>query len=116
MIQVDLELPQQARLPEVNAVDLRRTWIDILRRAKLVAHHHIAREELSVREHMTIVLKRLKERRFAEFHELFDVQRGVPSVVVTFLALLELAREALVEVTQSDCFAPIYVRLSYSPS
>lgn len=114
--QVDLELPQQARLPEVNAVDLRRTWIDILRRAKLVAHHHIAREELSVREHMTIVLKRLKERRFAEFHELFDVQRGVPSVVVTFLALLELAREALVEVTQSDCFAPIYVRLSYSPS
>jgi segregation and condensation protein A len=98
------------------AVDLRDAWRDILARARLVQHHHISREQLSVREHMSLVLKKLQGRRFALFEDLFDTVRGVPVVVVTFIALLELSRESLVEVTQAEAFAPIYVRLAYSPS
>ena len=106
----------QVRLPEVAAPDLKAAWADILRRARLVQHHRITREELSVREYMTVVLRKLQSRRFAEFEDLFDIERGVPVVVVTFVALLELARESLIEITQAEAFAPIYVRLSYLPS
>src|SRR5690606_12401095 len=60
------------RLPSVNAEDLRTAWADILRRARLVQHHRVTREELSVREYMTVVLRRLQDRRFAEFDELFE--------------------------------------------
>ncbi len=111
-----LEQAATTQLPSVDANDLRSAWADILRRARLVQHHRITREELSVREYMTVVLRRLQDRRFAEFDELFDTERGVPVVVVTFIALLELARESLIEITQAEAFAPIYVRLAYSPS
>ena len=79
-------------------------------------HHTITREQLSVREHMSIVLRQLQGRRFVEFHDLFDTTRGTPVLVVTFIAMLELSREHLVEVTQAEAFAPIYVRLAYTPS
>jgi segregation and condensation protein A len=111
-----LDQIQEARVPQVDLVDLRDAWADILRRAKLIQHHHISREELSVREHMTIVLRTLQDRRFAEFHEMFDASRGLPVVIVTFIALLELAKESLIEITQAEAFAPIYVRLAYLPS
>jgi len=62
------------------------------------------------------VLRRLQDRRFAEFQELFDTSQGMAVLIVTFIALLELARESLVEVTQAEAFAPIYVRLAYQPS
>ena len=114
--QAQFERSQAVRLPEVEPVDLQQAWADILRRARLVQHHRISREELSVREHMTIVLRRLQDRRFAEFQDLFEVTRGVPVVVVTFIALLELARETLIEITQAEAFAPIYVRLAYQPT
>lgn len=116
MSNVLIEQPIRARLPEVDGDDLRQVWRDILRRAKLVQHHRISREGLSVREHMTIVLKALKNRSFAEFHDLFDANSGPPVVVITFVALLELARESLVEITQAEPYAPIYVRLAYLPS
>jgi segregation and condensation protein A len=103
----------EPRLPDVVALDLRDAWRDILHRARLIQHHHITREQLSVREHMSIVLRRLQGRRFALFEDLFDTSRGVPVVVVTFVALLELSRESLVEVTQAEAFAPLYVRLAY---
>jgi segregation and condensation protein A len=114
--QVIVDTSVEPRLPDVDAADLRAAWADILRRARLVQHHHITREELSVREYMTVVLRMLQDRRFAEFHEMFDAARGVPVVVVTFVALLELAKETLVEITQAEAFAPIYVRLAYRPS
>ncbi len=104
------------RLPDVVADDLRQAWADILRRAKLTQHHLVTREQLSVREHMSIVLRALQGRRFAMFEDLFDANRGAPVLVVTFIALLELAREHLLEVTQAEAFAPIYVRLSYQPA
>ena len=65
---------------------------------------------------MSLVLKRLQGRRFVEFQDLFDPARGAPVLVVTFIALLELAREHLVDVTQAEAYAPIYVRLAYQSS
>ncbi|UMR30184.1 segregation/condensation protein A [Massilia sp. MB5] len=102
--------------PEVNADDLQAAWKDLLKRAKLKQHHKITREELSVREHMTGILRRLQSSRFVEFADLFDAAGGVPVVVVNFVALLELAKETLIEITQAEPFAPIYVRLAYSPA
>ena len=99
--------------PEVNADELRAAWADVLRRANLTQHHTIHREQLSVREHMGIVLRALQGRKFVEFHELFDVSLGQPVLVVTFIALLELARERLLDVTQAEAYAPVYVRLAY---
>ncbi|MDO8448919.1 MAG: ScpA family protein [Rhodoferax sp.] len=113
--QVFIEQSLQPRFPDVNVVDLQEAWRDILKRAKLVQHHRITREELSVREHMSMVLKKLQGRRFVEFEELFDAAKGTPVLVVTFIALLELAKETLIEITQAEVFAPIYVRLAYSP-
>jgi len=101
--------------PEVTVADLREAWMDILQRARLHTHHTISREELSVREHMGIVLRTLQGQRFVEFEGLFDVTRGSQVLVVTFIAMLELARERLIEITQAEAFAPIYVRLAYAP-
>jgi segregation and condensation protein A len=114
--QVLVEQSLQPRFPDVNVLDLQEAWRDIMKRAKLVQHHKISREELSVREHMSIVLRHLQGRKFIEFEKLFDPARGVPVLVVTFIALLELAKETLIEITQAEAFAPIYVRLAYAPS
>jgi segregation and condensation protein A len=102
--------------PEVNASDLQRAWLDVLKRAKLTQHHKISRQELSVREHMSAILRQLQSARFVEFGDLFQGQCGVPIVVVHFVAMLELAKETLIEITQAEPFAPIYVRLAYSPA
>jgi len=114
--QVHVEQETVTRWPEVSISELQAAWADILKRAKLTAHHTISREELSVREHMTGILRRLQSARFVEFADLFDPSRGVPVVVVNFIALLELAKETLIEITQAEAFAPIYVRLAYSPT
>jgi segregation and condensation protein A len=113
--QVTIEQSLQVRFPDVAVVDLREAWLDILKRAKLNQHHRISREQLSVREHMSIVLRTLQGRKFVEFQDLFDPTRGQPVLVVTFIAMLELAREHLLEITQAEAFAPIYVRLAYQP-
>ena len=112
---VHVEQSLEQRLPDVTLVDLQEAWLGIVKRAKLVQHHVISREELSVREHMSIVLRKLQGRKFLEFADLFDVTRGMPVLVVTFIALLELAKECLLEITQAESFAPIYVRLAYTP-
>lgn len=104
------------RWPTFEIADLQSAWEDIVKRCKLVAHHKISREELSVREHMSGILRRLQSTQFVEFADLFDVSRGVPVLVVNFVALLELAKETLIEITQAESYAPIYVRLAYSPS
>ena len=114
--QVHVEQSLQPRLPDVTVVDLQDAWQGIAKRAKLVQRHVISREELSVREHMSIVLRKLQGRKFLEFEELFDISRGMPVLVVTFIALLELAKECLLEITQAESFAPIYVRLAYTPA
>jgi segregation and condensation protein A len=105
--------------PHVDLVDLQVAWRDLLDRAKLTQHHTITRETLSVRDYMTRILRRLQSQKFVEFHELFEDAiesgQGIPMLVVNFVALLELSREALVEITQAEAYAPIYVRLSFTP-
>jgi segregation and condensation protein A len=102
--------------PSVDAGDLQRAWLDVLKRATLTQHHKISRQELSVREHMSAILRQLQSSRFVEFSDLFQGQGSVPIVVVHFVAMLELAKETLIEITQAEPFAPIYVRLAYSPA
>jgi segregation and condensation protein A len=114
-ISVWIERQISERLPEVHPQDLAEAWRGLLYRARMSRHHHISREELSVREHMSSILRALQERRVLEFGELFQPERGVPVLVVTFLALLELARELLIEITQAACFEPIYVKLGATP-
>ncbi len=114
--QVYIEQALQPRLPDVCVSELQEAWQGILKRARLVQRHKITREELSVREHMGMVLKQLQGRRFVEFEALFDAEKGAAVLVVTFIALLELAKETLIEIVQAEAFAPIYVRLAYTPS
>ncbi|MDO5679756.1 MAG: ScpA family protein [Pelistega sp.] len=105
-------------LPDVDPEDLRQAWLEILKRAKLNQRHHITREQLSVRDHMSHILRRLADVRFMEFSDLFmeRIEEGAPTavIVVHFIAMLELARESLLEITQAEPYAPIYVRLTYT--
>lgn len=98
--------------PEVSAMDLKLAWLTILNRAKVNKHHKITREQLSVRAHMTRIMRRLQDAEFVEFTQLFSPHEGLPVLVVTFIALLELAREALVKISQDQAYAPIYVKLA----
>ena len=112
-----VEKSLQVRLPEVSLADIKEAWMGVVRQAALMRHHKIGREELSVREHMGIILRTLRERGgFVQFETLFDPAMGVPGLVVHFLAMLELAREKLVEFTQSEAFEPIYLRVQHGGS
>jgi segregation and condensation protein A len=115
-ISVWIERTVEERLPDVHSRDLAEAWRSLLNRARLTKHHRVSREELSVRAHMSAILRRLREQRVIEFAELFDPSRGVAVLVVNFLAVLELARELLIEITQAECFAPIYVKLTDAES
>ncbi|MGE5093670.1 MAG: segregation and condensation protein A [Betaproteobacteria bacterium] len=111
LVEVYIEQALVERLPGVEMRDLAEAWRSILARAKLTKHHRISREELSVRAHMSRIMKRLAPGQFVEFAELFEPGRGVPLLIVSFLALLELTRESLVELSQKSPFEPIYVKL-----
>ena len=100
------------RQPDVSLHDLQLAWLGLMKRARVTQHHRIKRQEMSVREHMTIILRRLQGRGFMVFDDLFDIATGAPSLVVSFLAILELARECLIEITQNEALAPIYVRVA----
>ena len=104
-----IEQAQIKLLPEVSADDLRLAWDGILREANLKGHHKVSRQELSVREFMSAILKRLSTQRFVEFQELFEPEAGRSVCIVNYLALLELAKEGLIRITQAAPFAPIYV-------
>lgn len=114
--QVYIEQSLQPRFPDVSPLDLRSAWRDILKRAKLVQHHRITREELSVREYMSHILKQLQGKRFVPYEDIFEPEKGATVLVVTFIALLELGKETLIEITQAEAYAPIYVRLAYRPA
>jgi segregation and condensation protein A len=98
------------RQPEVSLHDLQVAWLTLMKQARVHAHHRVRREELSVREHMTKILRRLSGQGFVAFENLFDAAAGAASLVVSFLAVLELSRELLIEITQGEPLAPIYVR------
>ena len=111
IVEVAIEQAVAERLPGIAVADLSEAWRSILARAKMVRHHKITREQLSVRSHMSRILRTLSGGAFTEFSLLFEPEQGVPVLVVSFLALLELARESLIEITQQTAFDPIYVRL-----
>ena len=104
-------IPQQ-ELPGVSMEELFDAWQGVLKRASHFTHHKVSREELSVREHMSIILRKLSTEPLLEFVALFDLKEGIPKLVVCFLAILELAREGLVRLTQQEAFSPIYVQAS----
>jgi segregation and condensation protein A len=116
LVSVWIEKAAVERLPEVDREDLRAAWLGLVARARAARHHKVTREQLSVRERMSGVLRRLQSGGFFEFSQLFNPARGVADLVVTFLALLELARESLIQITQQGSFSPIYVRLNHATS
>jgi len=109
LVQVWIEQVVVKQLPKVYADDLKVAWLGLLARAHVNRHHKVTREQLSVREHMTRILRRLQDSRFAQFADLFSREAGVSELVWTFLAVL--ARESLIEVQQQEAFSPIYLRL-----
>ena len=111
LVEVYIEQALAEKMPDIHVADLSEAWRSILARARMTKHHKITREQLSVRAHMSRIMKALAPGAFVEFSQLFEPERGVALLVVSFLALLELARESLIEITQQTPFDPIYVRL-----
>lgn len=109
-----IEQTQMKILPKVCADDLKLAWDGIIREANLKGHHKVSRQELSVREFMSAILKRLGSERFVEFQDLFEPSAGRSVCIVNYLALLELAKEGLIRITQAAPFAPIYVSATTS--
>ena len=96
--------------PRVTLAEMLAAFRDVVVRAELFAHHHIERERLTVRERMSDILAALREHSFVDFVRLFRVEEGRMGVTVTFVAILELLREGLVDVVQPEPFAPLHVR------
>lgn len=117
--QAHAKLEIETLLPNVCADDLRKAWQGLLQRAALHQSHLVSHEQLSVRDHMTQILRRLSKIEFLEFNQLFDFllehtkSDAVALVVVHFLAMLELVKESLIELTQVQPYEPIYLRLAY---
>ncbi len=109
----DIEIPQidiKIPLPEVHLKDLLIAFRDVVNRAEQFASHHLEREPLSVRDRMVIVLNRISADRFTSFADFFELDEGRMGVVVSFLAILELLKESLIELVQSEPYAPIYIK------
>lgn len=100
-------------LPQVSLPELLMALKDILTRAELNAHHQIRQEALSIRERMSQILNTVQARATVDFRELFDVGEGRIGIVVSFIALLELVKQALLEITQLQPFSPIHVRMKH---
>jgi segregation and condensation protein A len=98
------------KLPDLQLKELLIAFKDVLSRAEMLAHHHIQAEALSVRQRMSEVLERIRRTEFIEFSQLFDPAEGRMGVTVTFLSLLELLKESLIELVQAEPYAPIHVR------
>jgi segregation and condensation protein A len=97
-------------LPQVTLQEMLVAFKDVLSRAEMFAHHHVARERLSVRQRMSDILSSLNEAAFVDFATLFRPQEGRMGVTVTFIAILELMKEGLIEIVQGEAYAPIHVR------
>jgi segregation and condensation protein A len=99
-----------AKLPDVTLKELLIAFHDVLKRAQLYSSLHLQREPLSVRQRMSEILSRIKANTFTGFADLFDPEEGRMGVAVTFIALLELLRESVIDVVQSEAYAPLHVR------
>ena len=97
-------------VPQVTLQEMLLAFRDVVTRSEMFAHHHVQRERLSVRERMTDIVARLANSSFVEFAQLFRPEEGRMGVAVTFIAILELVREGLIDIVQQEPFAPIHVR------
>jgi segregation and condensation protein A len=97
-------------VPQVTLQEMLLAFRDVVVRNEMFAHHHVQRERLSVRERMTDIVARLENASFVEFVQLFSLEEGRMGVAVTFMAILELVREGLIDIVQQEPFAPIHVR------
>ena len=116
--QARAEPPEFQRIvpqPVVELSDLLAALARALREAELFEHHHVQTEPINPRDKMTLLLRRLDRQRFLPLSAMFDPREGRPGVVATFLAVMELTRNALVEITQSEVFGPIHLRLAEAP-
>ena len=104
--QIEVKMP----LPEVEIRDLLNAFRDVVNRADQFASHHVDREPLSVRDRMVIVLDKINTEKFTPFNDFFEPGEGRMGVVVSFLAILELLKESLIELVQSEPFAAIYIK------
>jgi len=116
LVRVWFDRVAAARLPDVRADDLKAAWGGLLARARANRHHVVTREQLSVRSQMSRLLKLLEPGRFVEFTALFEERVDRARLVVTFIAILELAREQLLDLAQSEPYAPIYVQRKGAPA
>ena len=116
LVRVWFDRVTAARLPDVRPEDLTTAWAGLVARARANRHHLVTREQLSVRSQMSRLLKLLVPGRFFEFTTLFEERVDLPRLVVTFLAILELAREQLLELAQAEPYAPIYVQRKGDPA
>jgi segregation and condensation protein A len=101
---------QERQFPEVDMREVMSALADVLRRAEMFESHHIQREKLSTRERMSHVLEVIRDKQFVPFVSLFKESEGRLGVVVTFLAIMELIKESLVEIVQNESFGPIHVK------
>ena len=108
------ERPTVTKLPDITLKELLIVFREALERSKMFAHHHVRREPLSVRERMSNILVKLQAERYADFSTLFDPSEGRMGVTVTFLAVLELLKESLVDVVQNEPYGPIHVRAAHA--
>jgi segregation and condensation protein A len=97
-------------MAQITLQEMLVAFKDVVVRAEMFAHHHIERERLSVRERMTEILSALEQTSFVEFTRLFRPEEGRMGVTVTFVAILELMREGLIDIVQAEPFAPLHVR------
>ncbi len=102
-------------VPQVTLQEMLIAFKDVLSRAEMFAHHHVARERLSVRQRMSDILSGLQAEGFSEFIRLFRAEEGRMGVTVTFIAVLELMKEGLIEIVQAEAYAPIHVRTTGGP-
>jgi len=96
--------------PDVDLQELLFALKEVMDRANLYTSHHVQRETLSLRERMSIVLDKISSEKFTPFSELFDFEEGRDGVVVTFMAILELLKQSMLELVQAEAFAPIHVK------
>ena len=96
-------------VPDIQLNQLKHAFLDVLRRAEISSTHNIKSETLSVRERMTFIISLLNENENVEFSKLFNISEGRLGVVVTFLALLELVKESLVDVIQNQPMSKLYI-------
>jgi segregation and condensation protein A len=106
------ERPVVTKLPDITLKELLIVFKDALDRSTMFAHHHVRREPLSVRERMSAILVTLQSERYMDFQRLFDPTEGRRGVTVTFLAILELVKESLIDIVQAEAFGPIHIRAS----